>query len=300
MVWSLRFRNRDGGFYCHHEYGGVSAYRWPGFPDGNAYDERMVLSILREKAYEIDGAIAPPIPAPEAPVLLASNDAASLSWRGSVGARSYTVERRDADSSDWSVVGEDIDDARFQYRPLFSDESAAIGRQYFYRVAAKNESGISDYSNTIGPVAVSAKTLVDEMFSFDRVFQKDGELMLLTHQDIRRAKEDRSRLTGKEGSYIMYKTPGDAWTIKIDVVCPNENSNVSVAVDSALGAFRPVALKTRRFRFGANDYGFFDAVSCTSDQLPSGTRFVKILLQDGVQICRVEIAYGSPSTPMPK
>jgi mannan endo-1,4-beta-mannosidase len=292
MVWSLRFRNRDGGFYCHHEYGGVSAYRWPGFPNGDDYDERMVLSILREKAYEIDGAIAPRISVPDAPVLLATNDVAAISWRGSVGARSYSIERKDADSSTWTVVAANVDEGRFQFRPLFSDESVSVGRNYFYRVRALNESGLSGYSNTIGPITVVARTLVDEMDTFDRIFQKDGGLKILTHQEIREAREDRSRVTGTNGSYIMYKTPGDAWTIRIDVVCPNMQSNVSVAVDSALGAFRPIAPTVRRYRFGANDYGFFDAVSYTSDQLPAGTRYVKIMMQEGVQVCRVEITYG--------
>jgi mannan endo-1,4-beta-mannosidase len=295
MVWSLRFRNRDGGFYFHHEYGGVSAYHWPGFRVGNDYDERAVLSLLHEKAYEIDGAIVPRLPVPEPPVLLTTNDVAAISWRGSVGARTYVVERRDADSSDWSAVAAGVDESRYQYRPLFSDESASIGRSYLYRVRAANESGLSEYSNIIGPVVVAARTLVDELDSFDRVFQKDGELTLLTHQDIREAGEDRSRLTGTDGSYIMYRIPGDAWTIRIDVVCPDEQSNVSVAVDSALGAFRPIAPVTRRHKYGANDYGYFDTVSYTSDRLPAGTHFVKILLEDGAQICRVEITYGSRS-----
>jgi mannan endo-1,4-beta-mannosidase len=295
MVWSLRFRNRDGGFYFHHEYFSASAYHWPGFATGAPYDERLVLSMLRDKAYEIDEATPPRLPAPAPPVLIATEDVSAISWKGSVGAQSYVVERRDADSVAWQVVAANVDECRVQYRPLFNDETADIGRTYFYRVQARNESGTSDYSNCIGPVTVKVKTLVDDMESFGRVFQKDGDLSFATLQDIRKAKEDRSRLTGKEGSYIMYKIPGDAWTIKVDALCTNDNSNVSVAADSALGTMRSVPLKTRRFHFGANDYGFYDAVSYTSDHLPSGTQYVTILLHDGVHICRVEISYGSAS-----
>ena len=50
--------------------------------------------------------------------------------------------------------------------------------------------------------------MVDEMENFDKVFQKDGSLKLLTTEDIRRAKEDRSRLAGGAGSYIIYKLDG--------------------------------------------------------------------------------------------
>ncbi len=295
LLWSLRFRNRDGGFYHHYEYNGYSSYRWPGFPDGDAYDERMVLSLIRDKAHEIDGVLPPRMPLPAAPILLECNDVSALSWRGSVGARSYAVERRHADSLEWSVVATDVDESRYQYRPLFNDEDAAIGGRYFYRVQARNESGISDYSNIVGPITVHASALVDEMDSFDRVFQKDGDLRLLTFQNIRQAKEDRSRLEGKEGSYILYKTPGEALSVAIDAVCAGDGLTLAAAADSALGMLKDVPLKSRMYRFGPNDYRFHDAVSFTSDQLPPGTRFVKIPMREGVQICRVVITYRTAS-----
>ena len=291
MLWSLRFRNRDGGFYHHYEYSGYESYRWPGFPGGDFYDERMVLSILRDKAYEIDSTVPPRIPVPASPTLLASDDLSSISWQGSAGARSYIIERRDDGSTDWKILAEDADDSKYQYRPLFSDESAEIGKSYSYRLRAKNESGISGYSNVIGPVAVKRKTLVDELESFDRVFQKDGDLMLLTVQDIRKAREDRSRLTGKNGSYIMYKTPAPAVSIRIDAFRTKDSSNVSIAADSSLSILNGVPLIVRKFSIGENDYGFYDAVSYTSEDLPPGTRYIKVLLNEGVQVSRVEISY---------
>jgi mannan endo-1,4-beta-mannosidase len=292
MLWSLRYRNRDGGFYCHYEYNNVEAYRWPGFPNGDFYDERMVLSIIREKAYEIDGSTQPRLPVPEKPTLLAINDVSSISWQGSVGAQSYVVEREEEDSSEWRVVGKDVDESRYQYRPLFSDESADFGRKYFYRVSAKNESGISEPSNVVGPIEVKTKTLVDEMESFDKVFQKDGELRLLTSQDLRRAKEDRSRLTGKEGSYVIYKVPTAVMSVKVDAFRLDEASNVSIAADSNLITLMALPTNPEVFKFGPNDYRFFDAVSYTCDKIPTGTKFIKILLNEGIQIARVEISYS--------
>jgi len=49
MIWSLRGHNRDGGFYYH-----TNDYRWPGFTSGNAWDETGVISLFREKAYQIN------------------------------------------------------------------------------------------------------------------------------------------------------------------------------------------------------------------------------------------------------
>lgn len=292
MLWSLRFRNKEGGFYNHYEYNKVSAYRWPGFPSGEFYDERMVLNIIRGKAYEIDGALQPRLPIPEKPMLLTFNDVTSISWQGSVGAQSYVVERKDVDSTEWRVIAEDVDESRYQYRPLFCDTSADFGRKYFYRVRAKNESGASDYSNVIGPVAVVTKKLVDEMESFDKVFQKDGDLRLLTYQDIRRAKEDRSRLAGGERSYVIYNVPATVSAVKVDAFRVSEWSEVRIAAGTRLNAFTDLPTRTEVFRFGKNDYGFFDAVSYVCDVIPPRAKFIRILLDDGIQIGRVVISYS--------
>ena len=294
MLWSLRFRDREGGFYNHYEYNRVSSYRWPGFSSGEIYDERMVLSIMREKAYEIDRETQPRVPIPEKPALLAFNDVSSISWQGTVGAQSYVVERRDADSTEWRDLAEDVDESRYQYRPLFCDTSAEFGRKYSYRVKAMNESGASDYSNVVGPVAVVTKKVVDEMESFDKIFQKDGDLKLLTYQDIRRAKEDRSRLTGGKGSYVIYKVPTSVSSIAVDAFRVSEWSDLRIAADSSLNTFSDLPTKTQVFHFGPNDYGFYDAVSYVCDEIPPGMRFIRILLHDGIQIGRVQISYSSP------
>ena len=294
MLWSLRFREREGGFYNHYEYNRVSAYRWPGFSNGEMYDERMVLSIMREKAFEIDGATQPRLPVPQQPTLLGFNDVSSVSWQGSVGAQSYIVERRDADSTEWRILATDVDESRYQNRPLFCDTSAEFGRKYFYRVRARNESGVSGPSNAVGPIAVTAKKIVDEMESFEKVFQKDGDLELLTYQDIRRGKEDRSRLTGSRGSYVIYKVPASVSSVVVDAFRVSEWSDLRVAADSSLNRFPELPTKTRVFRFGPNDYGFYDAVSFLCDDIPTGTRFIKISLNEGIQISRVEFTYLAP------
>ena len=293
MLWSLRYRNREGGFYHHHEYNNVAAYRWPGFPNGEFYDERMVLSIIREKAYEIDGVTLPRLPLPERPKLLTISDVSSISWQGAVGARSYIVERREKDSTAWKIIAEDVDESRFQYRPSFCDESAEFGKTHFYRIKARNESGASDYSDVVGPVEVKTKKLIDEMESFDKVFQKDGELSLLTYQDIRKAKEDRSRLTGKEGSYVVYKIAGIARAVRVDAFRVKDGSSVQVGIAGNPSSFSELKLHATTFSMVKNDYGFFDAVTFTSEQLPRDGEYVKILLNDGVQVSRIEITFTS-------
>ncbi|MEJ5351489.1 MAG: cellulase family glycosylhydrolase [Melioribacteraceae bacterium] len=291
MIWSLRFHNREGGFYHHYEYNNVSAYRWPGFSSGDWYDEKLVLNMIREKAYQIDGLPVPPMPVPKKPRLLDFDDISQISWQGSAGAQSYIIERKEEYVDEWKIIADNVDDAQYQYRPLFNDETAEIGKRYFYRIAAKNESGISDYSNVVGPVEVKFKKIVDEMENFNQVFQKDGEFQFLTYQDIRRAKEDRSRLTGKNGSYLIYKTPLNISEIKIDFFLTDENADIKIFAGNNIDTLQEVFPEKQVFKFGKNDYNFFDAVRYTVNNVPNDSRFVKILLNEGIQISRVEIKY---------
>ena len=59
MLWSLRFRNRDGGFYWHSEpgLGGnlYKAFHWPASTIGNDYDEINLMAIVRSNAFAIRG-----------------------------------------------------------------------------------------------------------------------------------------------------------------------------------------------------------------------------------------------------
>lgn len=292
MIWSLRYKNREGGFYHHYEYNNFESYRWPGFATGDFYDEKIVLNMMREKAYQIDGTPIPRLPIPTEPTLLDIENVSEISWQSSTGASSYIVERKEEYDSDWQVIASNADDSKYAYRPLFSDETAEFGKRYFYRVKAENESGISDYSNIVGPVTVTFKKLVDEMENFDKVFQKEGEFELLSFKDIRKAKEDRSRLTGKEGSYIIYKTAAAISSVKLDFFAANEQSDIQLFAADSLDNFIQLNMKKEIFVFGKNDYGFFPAVSYSSEELPEGSSFVKIVLGDGVQISRIEITYN--------
>jgi mannan endo-1,4-beta-mannosidase len=288
MIWSLRFRNREGGFYHHYEYNNVESYRWPGFPGGDFYDERVVLTILREKAHQIDGTVVERLPVPAPPILLPIADVSAISFQGSAGAETYVVERKTDDDPTWKVLDAALDDSRFQYRPLFADESAVVGKKYSYRIKAQNGSGQSGYSNVIGPVETTAIVVVDEMENFDKIFQKDGNLKLLTTQDLRKAKEDRSRLAGDAGSYIIYKIRGAGQSIKVDYLVTDPSKKIVVSVSKDPGSFTMLDTDKKVYSFGKNDYGFYDAVSVTAD-IPAGSSFIKVSLEEGVQIGRIEL-----------
>jgi hypothetical protein len=105
LVWSLRYRNRDGGFYWHSEPAGgdkYKAYHWPGFPSGADYDELSFLRLMQQKAFAIRGLAVPPSPPPAPPRLLPITGAAAMSWQGSVDATDYQVERASRRAGPWT------------------------------------------------------------------------------------------------------------------------------------------------------------------------------------------------------
>ena len=291
MLWSIRNRNREGGFYHHYEYNNFESYRGVGYSNGNMYDEKTVLDFVRQKAFQIDGQPVPPLPKPEKPLLLDIQNVSEISWQGSAGASSYIIERRE-EKSDWGVIADSVDESKYQYRPLFSDETAEFGKAYRYRIKAKNESGHSDYSNIVGPVEVTSKKVIDELEDLNKVFKQEGELQLLTFEDLRKAKEDRSRLTGKEGSAIIYRLPEVTKAMQIDFFQAKDSAVIQALAGENLDSFVELKTEQKVFGFGNNEYGFFPAVRFSSDTLPLGIKFLKIILTEGIQISRIEFSYS--------
>eukprot|EP00831_Metopus_contortus_P018274 TRINITY_DN17792_c0_g1_i1.p1 TRINITY_DN17792_c0_g1~~TRINITY_DN17792_c0_g1_i1.p1 ORF type:complete len:260 (-),score=52.13 TRINITY_DN17792_c0_g1_i1:108-887(-) len=155
MIWSLRPHNKAGGYYKHHE-GKTTyySYHWPGFEENNSYEELEVVKLMRFMAFKIQNKIGPAIPVPDPPILLSIKNVKTINWRGSVGARSYNIERAMEPKGPFTIIASDVKDCKQieTEGPLFSDNKAEKGKKYYYRVQAKNESGASAWSNIVGPV----------------------------------------------------------------------------------------------------------------------------------------------------
>jgi hypothetical protein len=290
LIWSLRFHNRDGGFYYHNEpYGGdiYKSYHWPGFASGEGYDETRLLTLMRRKAFEIRGLPIPPIQKPAAPVLLDIKDPAAISWQGSTGASSHTVERSESKSGPWVVAGSDISDADFQYRPLFNDTGVEVGKSYYYRVTAKNSAGVSEPSNIVGPVPVSCKTLVDELQDCSFIHKREGNLSLETNQ-ARKFKEDSHRLKGTKDAYIIYQVESPINSFKVYSFFPEEISDFNFFVSADGVNFRPAKFSRRDYFTGKGDYNYYPPVFYEGAGL-GDAKYLKIEFTAEAQIARVEI-----------
>jgi hypothetical protein len=253
LLWSLRFRNRDGGFYWHSEpgLGGnlYKAFHWPASPIGNDYDEINLLKLVRENAFAIRGLAEPPVAVPTPPKLLPIADASAISWQGSVGAQKYIVERAAKHDGPWQIISSNVDEALTQYRPQFADENVPAGK-WFYRVRAQNESGVSEPSNIVGPVKVKSATLVDELDNFAKVKSQPGDWKI-ADRNCRSAKEDAYRAAGKAGDVLIYELPNAVQSFRVFTFFPKEENDVKFSVSDDGQNFHEVAARKEIYFHGA-------------------------------------------------
>jgi len=292
LLWSLRFHDRDGGFYWHSEPGTggnlYKAFHWPGSPAGADYDEGNLVALVRNQAYAIRGLTPPPMPAPEPPRLLPATNAAALAWQGSVGAVSFQVERATSRRGVWQVIASKVDESLTQYRPQYADEMVPAGKWY-YRVRAQNATGLSEPSNVIGPIRVKNDTLVDELMDFSRVQDHQGNWTIATH-DCRSAKEDASRAAGQTGNTLTYQLPNAVNGFQVSAFFPKEESDIKFSVSDDGQTFQPVAAAKENYFTAAGDYDYWKPVLFHADNLAGG-KFLRLELTADTQIGRVEIAH---------
>lgn len=157
LLWNYRYRASIGG-YTRKDGVTVNGilyrgYRWPGYDaSGGAWDERNALAAIRTKAYEIRGLSVPSVPVPAIPLLFPLESAAEIAWRGSQSASSYEIERATSSGGPWTLIASAATDDRDAGTPLYTDLTGSAGQNYYYRIRAKNGTGMSANSNVVGPV----------------------------------------------------------------------------------------------------------------------------------------------------
>jgi hypothetical protein len=246
---------------------------------------------MRAKAFQILGQSPPPFVAPDAPTLLPIVSADAISWQGSTGAASYDIERATKADGPWTSAARDVDDTWVRYRPMFSDASAEPGRNYYYRVRARNSAGISAPSNVVGPVSVSDRCLVDELNDFSRIYGRGGAL-LLERSNARPYKEDAHRLKGNAGDWIVYRTSEPLHSVKLLTLMEGAQQDFEFYLSQNGDSFSKVIPKISRFPTEVNPYGYKLPIEYDLETVPNGNTFLKIVFGGNAQISRVEVRYG--------
>ncbi len=293
LIWSLRFHNQDGGYYWHHEpWGGdfFKAYHWPGGPAGAPYDEPRFMKLVRAKAYEIQNRPAPALAAPAAPDLFSVTDGGIVTWRGSVGAATYELQRADQSSGPWQIVASQLTDDATSYRPLAIDEFTQAGQAYFYRLVAQSEAGASKPSKNFGPVKMRCRTLVDEFQNTFLIYRKEGKLEVKSNQ-ARNYKEDCHRLWATNGSWIAYQITGRIKAVRVFAF--DEKGEAGLAFYSGHDGANGDKLEARSETFyaGKELYNYRAPRLYTLNVVPGDASGLSIVFEKETQISRVEIEY---------
>lgn len=293
LNWSIRFHREEGGFYWHSEpvgHGLYKAYHWPGFASGKKYDEEGLLHLMRKKAYEIDGLKTPKLPEPKVPNLLPIENVYSISWQGSVGASGYNIERAENINGPWEKIGHNVSDAAVQYVPLFNDETAIIGKSYFYRIEAINISGTSPKSNVVGPLVVSKKAIVDELENLMNSYSSKG--VGIVNGEDRKFKEDTERLIGEKGSELIYYVPESINSFKVYAFEKNKNNGLQFLVSVNGNDFQALDIDVNREDKGEGDYGYWNGKKYFKNEFQNDYSFLKIIFKEKTQIGRIVITYN--------
>jgi len=295
LIWSLRFHNRDGGFYWHSEPMGsglYKAYHIPGFYSGNSYDEINLLKVMKENAFTINDRIEKKIKIPEAPHLLPIKDVAHISWQGAVGANRYRIERSLSVKGKWESIGQNISDASVAYAPLFNDRQAELNKSYFYRVFALNDAGSSTASNVIGPVLKTQHTLVDEMNNYGKIYNYRGKLILQT-ENTRNFKEDSHRMGAEEDTEIIYYVPGNLKSCLINIFIKDKSEVIKFSVSTDGKKYHHISSESKNFFTGESDYQYWQPVQIKAENIVENYHYLKLKFINSGQIGRVEIRYAN-------
>jgi hypothetical protein len=305
LLWSLRMHRREGGFYWHMEVGTgrniYKAFHWPGFASGDRYDERAVMKLVRDKAYEIRGLEPPPLERPAPPRLLPIEKVSAISWRGSAGASAYEIWRAPAAAGHWDKIANNVSDADVQYRPLFNDDSAIPGQKYWYRIVGRNKTGDSEPSNVVGPVAVESHTLVDECRDLSLTVATNGEV-LPSSDNARTVQEDCHRLTLKPGSSVVYRVKEPINRCRVYSFAPAE-AKLAIGVSADGKHYQTATGERTAFPSNQTIYGYLTPILFVSELTGGNATYLRIAhaksgsQSAAVELSRVEIEYGRAANP---
>ena len=294
LIWSLRFHNRDGGFYWHSEPLGAGlykAYHIPGFYSGNRYDEINLIKLMRANAFKIRDIQLNEWEIPQAPYLLPIKNSAHISWQGASGASYYRLERALSTDGPWKTAGNNISDASLAYEPLFNDRNAPLGDKYYYRVFAVNNSGESPPSNIIGPVLKTEHTLVDNMENYGKIFSYKGKLTLMA-ENARDFKEDFQRVSGDKETEVIYYVPGKMKGCLLNVFSKANSDVVKLSVSVDGKKYSGLTVSRTDYFSGEGDYQYWRPIQIKKNIISGNYRYLKITFIQSAQIGRVEINYG--------
>jgi hypothetical protein len=198
------------------------------------------------------------------------------------------VERATSTAGPWQLAGYNVVDADVPYFPLFNDEGAEFGKQYYYRIKALNRAGVSKPSNIVGPVVVKQLALIDTMKNIG-VLQQSKNVTPVTGDD-RNFKETINRLSGNAGSEIIYQIPGRLDEFRIYSFEQKRPAHLEIQGSIDGESWRSLGVIPVLYVNKETNYGYW-MPKLYSFGKDKKLNFFKIAFKDVAQIARVEVLY---------
>lgn len=179
--------------------------------------------------------------------------------------------------------------------PPFSDTSVALDESYYYRVAAKNASGIFEPSETSNPVLANNRIMIDEFENDANLFSISAGVKFLPYDRVDQIKEDGSLLRGAIGEYIVYKLPKRIDSLYLDAFFTTASRDSNIEFSAGISPENCSSITSTRevFEPYKNEYGAHAACRYILRNIPPEHRFIKTNLSDNVELSRIEISYVS-------
>jgi mannan endo-1,4-beta-mannosidase len=293
LIWGLRGHSREGGFYHHMERPPYQSYHFTGSDSGAAYGEQAIMKMMRTLAF---GARHLPVPAgtaPPPPVMLGVTTHGAISFRGSLGARDYAIERQTAPDGPWESVADHFDETLVAYRS-FVDPAPPVGQKVRYRVTAANDAGKSSSSQPSEETRIEGRLFVDEM---DRAgaapkiakFERDEADTTGTTDHAQRCKMDRARLEGAAGARVVYRYEGRATALRIYVFTEKPGQVLDVTWSSDGHDFAKLPASEESFVVPGGNPDALRPVRVTATDIPPSARALAMKWLIRAEIGRVEI-----------
>jgi mannan endo-1,4-beta-mannosidase len=289
LIWGLRGHSREGGFYHHMERPPYQSYHFTGSDSGAAYGERAIMKMMRTLAFGARHLPVPAISAPAPPVVFGVTAHGAVSFRGSLGARDYAIERQPAPDGPWEGVADHFDETLVAYR-AFVDPAPPVGQKVRYRVTAANDAGRSAPSQPSQEALIEGRLFVDEMDQVGAGPRQNAGVTVTTDHP-QRCKMDRARLDGHAGARVVYRPEGRATALRIYAFTEKPGQVLDVSWSADGHDFAKLATAEESFVVPGGNPDALRPVRVTATTIPPSARELAITWLMRAEIGRVEIEW---------
>lgn len=296
--WSFKGARAKGGYTQWNgvRYGGNDDLKWPGFASDlpGVATEKAKIDLLCAAAYAIEGRVRPArLPAPTPAKLLPIADAGHISWIPGTGEQTADIERSVSPNAGFAVIAAGHETFKGSTYDLFCDTEASVGESYYYRVRSRNTGGVAAYSNVIGPVRVTQRWLVDDLWNFNLMRARSAGAVIEAHYDLAPYHADLAVLKATaDGQNITYATKEAV--ARVRVIANNDTSTLTIDASSDGRIFGPIPLARTLYPPLHPEFTGHPRVVYEGEvPVKKGYRFIRINFGIGDVISRLEIASGN-------